>query len=98
MQRGVASPPLANSPVPAPPQPMPLDQPLSLRALAQYAHLSVRTLRKALKDPVHPLSYYQVGRKYLVRRSDFDAWLEYYQRSAETDLDQLVHEVLQELR
>jgi excisionase family DNA binding protein len=77
---------------------MPPDQPLSLRALAQYAHLSIRTLRKALKDPVHPLPYYHVGRKYLVRRSDFDAWLEYFRQSAETDLDQLVNDVLQELR
>jgi excisionase family DNA binding protein len=66
--------------------------------LAQYAHLSVRTLRKALKDPVHPLPYYRVGRKYLVRRSAFDTWLEYYRRSAETDVNHLVREVLQDLR
>ena len=98
MPRVVASLPPASPTVPAPVQPIGSDQPLSLRALAQYAHLSVRTLRKALKDPVHPLPYYQVGRKYLVRRSAFDAWLEYYRRSAETDLDQLVHDVLQELR
>src|SRR5262245_13494521 len=70
MHREVASPPSANSPVFAPSQPMVRDQPMSLRALAQYAHLSIRMLRKALKDPVHPLPYYRVGRKYLVRRSD----------------------------
>jgi excisionase family DNA binding protein len=78
--------------------PVPADQPLSLRALAQYSHLSVRTLRKALKDPIHPLPYYQVGRKYLVRRAAFDAWLEYYRRSADADLDRLVQEALQGLR
>jgi excisionase family DNA binding protein len=98
MQSRMDSPPVPNPPVPAPVPPMPPEQPLSLRALAQYAHLSARTLRKALKDPVHPLPYYQVGRKYLVRRFDFDAWLEYYRRSAETDLDHLVRDVLQELR
>jgi excisionase family DNA binding protein len=98
MPRGVASLPPASPTVPALVQPIASDQPLSLRALAQYAHLSVRTLRKALKDPVHPLPYYRVGRKYLVRRSAFDTWLEYYRRSAETDVNHLVREVLQDLR
>jgi excisionase family DNA binding protein len=76
---------------------MPPDQLLSLRALALYAHLSVRTLRKALKDPVHPLPYYQVGKKYLIRRSAFDAWLEHYRRSGHADLDRLINAVLHDL-
>jgi excisionase family DNA binding protein len=97
MRRVVAVPTPTSAPCPAPLHPMLPDQPLSLRALAQYAHLSERTLRKALKDPVNPLPYYRVGRKYLVRRSDFDAWLEHYRRSAATDVDHLVEEVLQDL-
>jgi excisionase family DNA binding protein len=97
MRRAVISPPPV-APLPSTRVQPPADQPLSLKALAQYSHLSVRTLRKALKDPVHPLPYYQVGRKYLVRRAAFDAWLEYYRRSADADLDRLVREALDGLR
>lgn len=47
---------------------------LPLTALAEYAGLSVRTLRGYLASRTRPLSYYRVGGKILVRRSDFDAW------------------------
>jgi hypothetical protein len=38
-----------------------LDPYLSLRALASYAGLSVRTLRYYLTDPVRPLPYYRIS-------------------------------------
>lgn len=56
-----------------------LDPFLSLRALADYSGLSVRTLRAYLElAPHQALPCYRVGGKILVRRSSFDAWIEQY--------------------
>jgi hypothetical protein len=58
---------------------IPLDPYLSLRALAGYSGLSIRTLRAYLNlPPDQALPCYRVGTKILVRRSTFDAWLEQY--------------------
>lgn len=70
-----------------------LDPFLSLRALASYAGLSVRTLREYLDHPARPLPHYRVGGKILVRRSEFDAWIAGYRR-ASTRVDTIVREVL----
>jgi len=48
---------------------------LSLRALAHYASLSVRTLRGYITAKRNPLPCYRPGGKVLVRRSEFDAWM-----------------------
>src|SRR5919106_871325 len=50
---------------------------LSLRALADYAGLSVKTLRKHFDaDPDDALPCYRVGGgKILVRRSEYDLWI-----------------------
>ncbi|MEE9137956.1 MAG: hypothetical protein V3V07_05345 [candidate division NC10 bacterium] len=71
-----------------------LDPYLSLRALAIYSGLSVRTLRKTLADSVHPLPHYRPGgSKVLVRRSDFDRWMSRFRREGQ-DLDRIVSEAL----
>jgi hypothetical protein len=58
---------------------IPLDPYLSLRALAGYSGLSIRTLRAYLNlPPDQALPCYRVRTKILVRRSTFDAWLEQY--------------------
>jgi excisionase family DNA binding protein len=49
---------------------------LDLRRLTEYAAVSERTLRAWIHDPVDPLPAVCVGRKILVRRQEFDAWLE----------------------
>ena len=41
-----------------------------------YADISIRTLGDWIRNPVDPLPASQVGRKILVRRSDFDGYLE----------------------
>jgi hypothetical protein len=51
---------------------------LPLRALAEYSGLSVRKLRDHLDDPANPLPCYRVGGKIVVRRSEFDAWMQQY--------------------
>jgi excisionase family DNA binding protein len=73
-----------------------LDPYLSLKALANYAGLSVRKLRDHLDDPAHPLPCYRVGGKLLVRRSEFDDWMRAY-RHRGRDVDGIVAEVMRGL-
>ncbi len=70
-----------------------LDPYLTLKGLSGYSGMSVRTLRKALTDPAHPLPHYRVGcGKILVRRSDFDRWINRFRQEG-SDLDRLVSEI-----
>lgn len=85
---------------------------LSLEALGRYCGLSVRSLRAYLMDPNHPLPHYRmkephviataagkrrtVSGKILVRRSDFDQWMQTYRYTP--DLDRLVDEVVSEFQ
>lgn len=72
---------------------------LSLRALAAYSGLSVRTLRGYLSDRVRPLPHYRVGGKILVSRPEFDQWVTQFrvQRTA-TAISALVDDVVSSLR
>jgi len=74
-----------------------LDPFLSLKALATYSGLSVRTLRDYLTDPVNPLPHYRVGGKILVRRSEFDRWIDTYRQRGHRDVAHVVDEVLRTL-
>jgi hypothetical protein len=47
---------------------------LSLVALSKYAGLSVRTLRDHVDALDNPLPVYRMGRKLLVKRSEYDRW------------------------
>lgn len=68
---------------------------LPLKDLAQYSGLSVRTLRVYLRDPVAPLPYYQpAGGKVLVRREDFDAWMERFRKAGTSTVDAAVDALL----
>jgi excisionase family DNA binding protein len=62
----------------------PLDPFLSLKALASYSGLSVRKLRDLLVDPTRLLPHYRVGGKILVRRSEFDGWMQQYRPAGNT--------------
>jgi hypothetical protein len=57
----------------------PLDPYLSLKALAAYSSLSVRTLRGFIERlPDEALPCYRLSGKILVRRPEFDAWIAHY--------------------
>ena len=52
-----------------------MDGYVSVRTLASYAGLSVRTLRSYLVHPSMPLPHYRIGGKILVRPMEFDSWM-----------------------
>jgi len=75
---------------------------LSLRRLAAYSGLSVRTLRALIDRAVAPLPYYQIASKILVCRCEFDAWMLQFRRGTKivgdrSELDRVVDEVLESL-
>lgn len=72
---------------------------LSLKGLAQYSGLSVRSLRDRLADRTRPMPHYRVGGKILVRRTDFDAWVSQFKVShARVSIDTLVDDVVGAMR
>jgi len=70
---------------------------LDLRELTAYAAVCERTVRAWIHSPVDPLPATQVGGKILVRKSDFDCWLERHRMkpSGTVDLDGIVKEVVE---
>lgn len=49
---------------------------LDLKALAAYSSCSVRWLRDRLVDQSHPLPHYRIGGKLLVKRDEFETWMD----------------------
>jgi excisionase family DNA binding protein len=76
----------------------PLDPYLALRALATYCGCSVKWLRQRLVDARDPLPCYRVGGKILVRRSEFDAWMERFRQVGDAGVERLLRDVLDEDR
>ncbi len=77
------------------PRPYELADPyLPLRALAAYSGISVRTLRGYLDGPpAEALPCFRVGGKILVRRSEFDAWIERYRSCGRPSLARAIEEL-----
>jgi hypothetical protein len=72
----------------------PLDPFLSLKALAAYAGLSVRTLRAFVDlPPDEALPCYRLPGKLLVRRSEFDAWITQYRSRGRPSLARAMREL-----
>jgi excisionase family DNA binding protein len=73
---------------------------LSLRELTEYASISERTLREWLHRPSDALPAVRVDGKILVRRSEFDAWLERHriQPDAAIDVDGIVDCLLEDTK
>lgn len=52
------------------------DRYLGVVELAHYSGLSQHTIRKHLTDPTRPLKHYRIGGRLLVKKSEFDRWME----------------------
>lgn len=71
----------------------------NLKALAAYSSCSVRWLRYRLCDQNHPLPYYRIEGKILIKREDFDLWMSLFRRfSAANDVSTIVESVLTQIR
>jgi hypothetical protein len=71
------------------------DHYLDLKSLAIYSSLAVPTLRGYLREGTLP--HYKLKGKIIVRRSDFDGWIERYKVDRRDDLDALVEDALSAL-
>ena len=69
---------------------------LDLKKAAEYCALSIRTLRRYIGDPHHPLPVRIVGGKWLTHPGDLDQWIKSFPRARE-DLDRLVDEVISDV-
>jgi excisionase family DNA binding protein len=67
---------------------------LDLRQLTQYAAVSERTLHTWIHDTVDPLPAYQVGTKILVRKRDFDSYIERHPLRPAGTLANVVNEIV----
>ena len=70
-----------------------LDPWLPLKALALYSGLSRKTLLRLMAREENPLPHYRLTDtgKIVVRRSEFDAWMEQYRRLG-SRLDELIEQ------
>jgi hypothetical protein len=71
-----------------------LDPLMDLRALAGYSSLSVRTLRGYIElPPDEALPCFRLPGKLLVRKSEFDRWLERYRARGRPSLTRALQEL-----
>jgi len=68
---------------------------LDLRELTEYAAVSERTLRAWMHRTIDPLPAVQVGGKILIRRTQFNLWLEHHRilPISSVDVDSIVAEL-----
>ena len=71
---------------------------LSLKELAAYSGLSVRTLRAHLSDPLHPLPHYRIGGRVLVKPSEYDTWARVFRVERASNACDIVNELMRDLR
>jgi hypothetical protein len=67
-----------------------------LKGLSGYCSLKIPTLRDYIKSGDLPC--FKVKGKILVKRSEFDAWLEGYRVNKEQDLNNLANEIIESFK
>ncbi len=71
-----------------------VDRYMSLASAAAYSGLSRRSLVRHIHSLRKPLPAFKVGGKWLIKRSEFDRWVEQYRQKPDIDLDEIVRSVL----
>jgi hypothetical protein len=71
------------------------DRYLDLRGLSQYSSLGVGTLREYLKQG---MPHYKLPGKILIKKSEFDRWLEQFKSDERENLDALVEDAISSLK
>ena len=72
------------------------DKYMDLKGLSEYSSLKIPTLRDRLRD-VDPLPHFKVKGKILVKKSEFDTWMESRFRVRESRLTEVVESVMASL-
>jgi hypothetical protein len=70
------------------------DQYFDLRTLSNYSCLAVPTLRDYMREG---LPHFKLKGKILVKRSEFDGWIEAFRIAKDIELDDLVDDVIKGL-
>ena len=78
-------------------KPSDIDCYLDLKGLSAYSALAAPTLRDYLKGVSKPLPHFKVKGKILVKKSEFDQWLESYRVNDSNDLNRIVDDVCDNL-
>ena len=68
------------------------DQYFDLRGLSVYSAMAVSTLRDYIKSGNLPA--FKIKGKLLVRKSEFDLWIENFRLNKTQDLDNIVNDIL----
>jgi len=68
------------------------DQYFDLKGLSAYSAVSVGSLRNYLKSGGLP--FFKLRGKLLIKRSEFDTWLERYRVNKRQNIDSLVNDVM----
>jgi hypothetical protein len=73
---------------------------MDLKTIQQYACVSERTVRDWIHRPYNPLPAVQVEKKILIRRSQFDCWLESHpiQSANSIDINGIIEEVMKDMK
>ncbi len=74
------------------------DSYLDLRALNAYSSISIPTLREHLKDPCTPLPHFKVKGKILIRKSEFDGWMNGFRADEAEKLEEIVESAINDLK
>ena len=69
------------------------DRYLDIKALSAYSSLSISTIRNYIADDDDPLPSFCIKRKILIKKSEFDRWMERH-RTDTKKIDRIVDEVL----
>ena len=72
-----------------------VDQLYDIPGLSQYASMGVSTIRTHIKKG---LPCFKVGGKLLIKRSEFDSWLEQFRLNKSQDLNSIVDSVIDDLK
>ena len=69
------------------------DKYFDIKALSTYSSLSISTIRNYIADGDDPLPSFCIKRKILIKKSEFDRWMERH-RTDTGKIDRIVDEVL----
>jgi len=72
------------------------DQYFDLKGLSLYSALAVPTLRDYIREGALP--YFKLKGKVLVRKSEFDTWLEKFRVDRKKDLNTIANEIVHSVK